>query len=501
MSGSHFAAQSRTFLDWFKAWQGTTFHDNIKIEDLRGRGAVATADIPEDTVLFSIPRKAIISVESSNLSKRIPEVFEDSTTPLEDADNEADEEGGETSVTSDSWVSLILVMMYEHLQGEKSPWKPYLDVLPSTFDTPMFWSENELSELQASAIASKIGKDEAENMFRGKILPVVQSHAGVFYPEGAARLCEDDLIELCHRMGSTIMAYAFDLENDEDRPDSENEDSWVEDREGKLMMGMVPMADILNADAEFNVGSAKRYVLLRTQGTCTDAQQAHVNHGDDTLTVTSLRPITAGEEVLNYYGPLGNGELLRRYGYVTSKHARYDVVEISWDLVVSVLKDTLKLDEASWGMVLNQFDPEEIEDTSVIDRDLDEPDSTGRVRGESKLTRLPKDLQEQLSAFLKATRKVSPAAVPDKQKRDQIILTVIQRVCELRTSQYPTGYAYDFDLLSQNRVAGRQKMAVVVRWGEKVLLKEVADLSKMKLEEMKLNADGGEPAEKKRKTV
>ncbi|RYP49150.1 hypothetical protein DL768_005084 [Monosporascus sp. mg162] len=475
MSGSSFAAQSRTFLDWFKAWPGTTFHDNIKIEDL-----LATADIPEDTVLFTIPRKAIISVESSDLSKRIPEVFEDSTTALEDADNEADEEGGETSATPDSWVSLILVMIYEHFQGEKSPWKPYLDVLPRTFDTPMFWSENELSELQASAITSKIGKDEAENMFRAKILPVVHSHAGVFYSEGAARLCEDDLIELCHRMGSTIMAYAFDLENDEDRPDSENEDSWVEDREGKLTMGMVPMADILNADAEFN---------------------AHVSHGEDALTVTSLRPITAGEEVLNYYGALGNGELLRRYGYVTSKHARYDVVEISWDLILSVLKDTLKLDEATWGKVLNQFDPEEIEDTSVIDRDLDEPDSTGRVHGESKLTTFPKDLQEQLCAFLKAIRKVSPAAVPDKQKRDQIILTVIQRVCELRTSQYPTSYEYDFDLLSQNRVAGRQKMAVVVRWGEKVLLKEVVDLAKMKLEEMKLNADGAEPAAKKRKTA
>ncbi|RYP78009.1 hypothetical protein DL769_003281 [Monosporascus sp. CRB-8-3] len=439
MSGSNFAAQSRAFLDWFKAWPGTTFHDNIKIEDL-----LATADIPEDTVLFTIPRKVIISVESSDLSKRIPEVFENSTTALEDTDNEADEEGGETSVTPDSWVSLILVMIYEHLQGEKSPWKPYLDVLPRMFDTPMFWSENELSELQASAITSKIGKDEAENMFRAKILPVIQSHAGAFYPEGAARLGEDDLIELCHRMGSTIMAYAFDLENDEDGPDSENEDSWVEDREGKLTMGMVPMADILNADAEFNV---------------------HVNHGEDALTVTSLRQITAGEEVLNYYGPL-------------------------------VLKDTLKLDEATWGKVVNQFDPEEIEETLVIDRDLDEPDSTGRVHGELKLTRLPGDLQEQLSAFLKAIRKVSPVTVPDKQKRDQIMLTVIRRVCELRTSQYPTSYAYDSDLLSQNRVAGRQKMAVVVRWGEKVLLNEVADFAKMKL-----NADGTEPAAKKRKTA
>ena len=216
---------------------------------------MATADIPADTVLFTIPRKAIISVESSELSKKIPEIFEDSTTALEDADNEADEEGGETSVTPDSWVSLILVMIYEYLQGDQSPWKPYLNVLPKEFDTLMFWSEKELAELQASAITSKIGRDDAENMFRAKILPVIHSNANAFYPEGTERLDEDQLMALCHCMGSTIMAYAFDLENDEDKPDPEGDDEWVEDREGKIMMGMVPMADILNADAEFNVSS------------------------------------------------------------------------------------------------------------------------------------------------------------------------------------------------------------------------------------------------------
>ncbi len=222
---------------------------------MNNRITVATADIPEETVLFTIPRKGIISVESSELSKRIPEVFEDSTTVLDDTDNEADEEGSQTGVTPDSWVSLILVMIYEYFQGDRSSWKPYLDVLPKQFDTLMFWSEKELGDLQASAIASKIGKDEAENMFRAKILPVIHSHTDVFFPAGSERLDEDQLISLCHRMGSTIMAYAFDLENDEDKPDEENDDGWVENREGKIMMGMVPMADILNADAEFNVCS------------------------------------------------------------------------------------------------------------------------------------------------------------------------------------------------------------------------------------------------------
>ena len=51
------------------------------------------------------------------------------------------------------------------------------------------------------------------------------------------------------------MAYAFDIEG-EGEQDEDEEEGWVEDKEGKTLMGMVPMADILNANAEFNVGSA-----------------------------------------------------------------------------------------------------------------------------------------------------------------------------------------------------------------------------------------------------
>lgn len=154
--------------------------------------------------------------------------------------------------------------MYEFLRGDGSKWKPYFDVLPSSFDTPMFWSEGELRELQASSIVHRIGKDEADNLFRAKVLPVIEQHQDVFYHQGCARLTEDQLITLAHRMGSTIMAYAFDLENDDDeQPDEQNDDDWTVDTEGKLMMGMVPMADILNADAEPNVRDACTYPSIQ----------------------------------------------------------------------------------------------------------------------------------------------------------------------------------------------------------------------------------------------
>ncbi|ORY72104.1 SET domain-containing protein [Pseudomassariella vexata] len=469
MAQSEFEARSQAFLHWFKAWPGATFHPAIQIQDLRdrdaGRGIIATSDIPEDTVLFTIPRDAIISTQSSDLPKKIPSIFEESTTGLEDADNEADEDG-DASGAPDSWVSLILVMIYEYLQGDSSRWKPYFDILPESFDTLMFWSDKELQDLQASAITAKIGKDEADNMFRAKVLPVIEQHASIFYPPGSDRLSEDLLMVLAHRMGSTIMAYAFDMENDEEEPDEENEDEWMEDKDGRLLMGMVPMADILNADAQFN---------------------AHVNHEDKSLTVTSLKPIKTGEEVLNYYGPLSNGELLRRYGYVTFNHARYDVVELSWASVLSVLKEQLNLSEAAWGNVMNEIEEEEIEDSFVIDRDLEEPDSKGDINPEYELRALPADLEEQVKLFLNAVRKVARDTVPDKRKRDEISQFAILNALQARLKDYSTSEAEDMRLVPNTK---RQHMAMTVRIGEKRLLAEA-----IKLVRANIDQQGGQDIE------
>lgn len=203
---------------------------------------VAVKNIPADTKLFTIPRDAIINVETSDLSKKLPRVFD---LPDGDADNDIDQH--------DPWTSLILVMIYEYLQGNASRWKPYFDVLPQTFDTPLFWSESELRELQGTCLtAEKIGKGESDEMLRKRVVKTVQANSKIFFPTGAALLSEAELLALAHRMGSTVMAYAFDLDNANEESEDE-EDGWVEDRDGKTMLGMVPMADILNANAEFNV--------------------------------------------------------------------------------------------------------------------------------------------------------------------------------------------------------------------------------------------------------
>jgi len=193
--------------------------------------------------LFTIPRNAIINVETSALATLLPGVFDGTLTHATDDEAEP----------LDPWASLILVMLREYLQGDLSYWKPYIDILPTVFDTPIFWSESELEELKGTVLTpEKIGKDESDEMLRSRVIPVINQNPTAFYPEGAVQLSEEDLLALAHRIGSTIMSYAFDLDDDKEESDNE-EEGWVEDREGLTMLGMVPMADILNANADFNV--------------------------------------------------------------------------------------------------------------------------------------------------------------------------------------------------------------------------------------------------------
>jgi SET domain-containing protein 6 len=190
---------------------------------------VATADIDKDEVLFSIPRSIVLSVQNSPFKQQHGNLL--------------------SSLAEDPWLSLILVMIYEHGRRSESNWKPYFDILPSSFDTLIHWSENEMEELQASAVVRKIGKAEADQVFEEKIWPVVESQAGVFgFQNGTSK---EEVIQLAHRMGSLIMAYAFDIESS-DGKEPDEEGYATEDEDEDLPKGMVPLADILNADADRN---------------------------------------------------------------------------------------------------------------------------------------------------------------------------------------------------------------------------------------------------------
>lgn len=190
---------------------------------------VALDAIEKGEELFRLQLADVLSVETSRLSKLLPRELEN----------------------LDEWLSLVLVLIYEYGQGEQSAWRPYLDILPARFDTLAFWTPQQLEELQGSAVVKKIGTEEADETFKTRLLPIVAVHPDIFGVYATAFRgpdAESVLLKLAHSMATLIMAYGFDLEAEQPDTDSEDKDS----QDYRLPKGMVPLADMLNADGDSN---------------------------------------------------------------------------------------------------------------------------------------------------------------------------------------------------------------------------------------------------------
>lgn len=115
------------------------------------------------------------------------------------------------------------------------------------------------------------------------------------------------------------------------------------------------------------------------------------------------------------------------------------------------------------------FDGEDLEDTFVLEREPSEVNPDGTFAGPATFTELPADLTEQLKQFLKAAKDIKPE-LGEKRKREETQLAIVATVLEKLQGQYATTIEEDEKLLET--VQGRERMAVVVRVGEKKLLRE-----------------------------
>ncbi|KIW72971.1 hypothetical protein PV04_01127 [Phialophora macrospora] len=436
-----FAPATTEFVKWFTSADGTRLSSKVQLKDLRsanaGRGAVAAEDIEEDEELFAIPRSLVLATTTSSLPSSVIE-------PLKE---------------TGAWQPLIVTVIYEYLQKERSTWFPYFKVLPTTFDSLMFWNKAEIEALQASAVISKIGRAQAEENWKGTIIPVMLSHSDLFVVAGqneSERTTE--LIKLAHMAGSLIMAYAFDLDKDEMKDDEANDsdDEFEEDDEDEPFKGMVPLADMLNADADRN--------------------NARLFQETDYLIMKSTKPIKAGEQIFNDYGPLPRSDLLRMYGYITDNYAQYDVVEISHDLLLEVAGKKHGAKDAAW---LKR--EEQLEELGIIDDGYSIPRPSVDV---GKLEdAIPGQLHMLLRALCMETIKKPKESVTLKEA------ALLQAVLTKRISEYATSLDADKSalrtlgtaeskqtLINSGCSESRYTMALKVRLGEKEILHQLLAL-------------------------
>lgn len=194
---------------------------------------MAVADIEEGEELFFIPHSLVMCVRNSDLKDKIgPE--------LEQLDH---------------WLQIVLVLIYEFCIGPVSRWEPYWGVLPLNFNTLVWWKEKELAELKGCAVLDKIGAEAADKIFEEKLLPLVTRHNDFFTPHTDKFLgpcAKEILVGLAHQMSTLVMAYAFDISPEDGPAVDEGGSDYDDDFGGDPPKGMVPLADMLNADGERN---------------------------------------------------------------------------------------------------------------------------------------------------------------------------------------------------------------------------------------------------------
>jgi SET domain-containing protein 6 len=326
-------------------------------------------------------------------------------------------------------------MMYD-MSDNSSKWSSYWNVLPAKLDSLVFWNEQELAELQASAVVNKIGKAHAEEVFHQSMSKLLPDRGN---------------IDLFHRIASIIMAYAFDIPEESNEEDDKNDsEELVDDEDEKTYLAMVPLADMLNADADNNA-------------------RLHCDGQD--LEMRAIKPIKAGEEILNDYGQLPRSDLLRRYGYVTDKYAEFDVVEIATDFILDVWQDCIPAGECS-----RLTDDEVVARLELAKRDGVFEESYDVARPNPDSQGIPDELVALVFLFVTNNETLSTiqsSDLPSRSKMEtELVGKILAQILQRREKQYATTVEEDEEILKSGNCSHRQHMAVKVRRGEKTALRQ-----------------------------
>lgn len=309
-----FESKTDAFVQWLQK-NGVDVSGKIAVEDRRadgqGRLVVAACDIAEDDILFAIPRKVLLNVESCSLVENVPQIKE-------------------SLMAAGQWDALVAVLIYEW----KSPsrWLPYLDVLPLrendyTLDQLTFWLQEELENLSPSLVVSRVGRDAARQMF-DRYVKLAQAHN---LP--SVTMDEFDVV------ATVIQSYSFDVEKPgADGSESEDDEPEQQDEsvaDSLFLKSMVPLADTLNADTKLH--------------------NASLVHSDDVLQMRAIKNIAKGDQIYNTYSDHPNAELLRRYGYVETSGSAHDFGEISLAAIVEYFSERSSLSTDTLEETLKVF--------------------------------------------------------------------------------------------------------------------------------------------------
>ena len=274
------AAREARFAAWLSAG-GARGAWAIGASPHGGRGAFAARALREGEVAVEVPDALVLTADSSLVAAAL------------------DDEGVGGKDRRGDTLALALALMVERAAGKDSLWAPYLGVLPASMAHMVHeWPAADLCALRGTSTLA---------LLRG----AVPARADGQYPSRVRRAFEEVVVPFAQARGRELGLPALD------------EGGGPAEVRRRLYEAFSWAAGVV-ASYAFTLGDGKHEALVPVfdlLNHVTGAVNVRLNHDDShgVLQMLATRDIAAGEELINCFGELSNGELLRRYGFVEAE--------------------------------------------------------------------------------------------------------------------------------------------------------------------------------------
>jgi len=248
-----------SFTKWFNENGGRAEHVLIDDFGQQGLGLKASSDIKAGELFITVPRKLTISAETARNSE---------LGPLIEKDN----------ILRVMQNACLVLHVYCEKLNKNSFWKPYLDILPTSYSTTLYFTVEEMQALKGSPAFG-----EALKLYRN----IARQYAYLYRrlqqvsPETAKLPLRRNFTFDDHRWAvSTVIT----------------RQNRIPSTTGEPTLALIPMWDMCN----------------HCHGTIT----TDYNKEEDSFKSLSVKDFKVGEEVCIFYGERSNAELLVHNGFV-----------------------------------------------------------------------------------------------------------------------------------------------------------------------------------------
>uniref|UniRef100_A0A6M2EJN5 [fructose-bisphosphate aldolase]-lysine N-methyltransferase n=1 Tax=Populus davidiana TaxID=266767 RepID=A0A6M2EJN5_9ROSI len=377
-----------------------------------GLGLVAQRDISRNEVVLEIPKKLWIN----------PDVV-------------AASEIGNVCGGVKPWVSVALFLIREKLK-EDSTWRPYLDVLPESTNSTIFWSEEELAELQGTQLLSTtLGvKSYLQREFLKVEEEILVPHKQLF----PSPVTLDDF------------SWAFGILRSR---------SFSRLRGQNLVL--IPLADLVNHSPDITIEDG----VYEIKG-------AGLFSRDLIFSLRSPISLKAGEQVLIQYNlNMSNAELAVDYGFIEAKSDR------------NMYTLTLQISESDpfFGDKLDIAETNGLGEIADFDIVLGNP-LPPTLLPYLRLVALGGTDSFLLESIFRNTI-WGHLELPVSRANEELICRVVRDACKSALSGYHTTIEED-EKLKGEELNPRLEIAVGIRAGEKKVLQQIDGIFKQRQSEL-----------------